>query len=199
MSFHGIGIWMILISKFSFESGPQDEKGPGVECFLCPRQARARQNSLIFGTFLARTRAARAVNILVLDPFYSEDTLQRKLCLFLMASSINEWCSKCFGGGWGPLQNPKHGLRIVMPPQNPKHGSKNKWWGAIPSPFPTGPSSPLSPHRTNPKKPSQTPKKMLGSDTLKNPGGFCRGLRWPWTRVWDFVVATLGPKFKTHD
>jgi hypothetical protein len=84
--------------------------------------ARARQNSLIFGTFLARTRAARAVNILVLDPFYSEDTLQRKLCLFLMASSINEWCSKCFGGGWGPLQNPKHGLK------NSDASTKSKTW-----------------------------------------------------------------------
>ena len=83
---------------------------------------------------------------------------------------------ECFVGGWGPLQIPNMGQRTSSE-------------GSIPSPFPC----------TNPKKPSQTPKNMLGSDTLKNPRlGFCRGLHWPWTRVLDFVVATLGPKLKTH-
>ena len=51
---------MILISKFSFESGPQDEKGPGVECFLCPRQARARKQLDFWDLFGAQTRGARS-------------------------------------------------------------------------------------------------------------------------------------------
>ena len=122
---------MILISKISFESGPQDEKGPGVECFLCPRHAHARAPKKLdfWDLFGAHARGARIVNILVLDPFTLRTAFKGNcVChLFLMASSINEWCFKCFGGGWGPLQNPKHGLRIVMPPQNPKHGSKNQW------------------------------------------------------------------------
>ena len=48
---------MILINTISFESGPQNEKGPGVECFL---------------------HAARKVNILVQDPFYLDDPFQDK-------------------------------------------------------------------------------------------------------------------------
>ena len=55
MFLHGFGIWMILINTISFESGPQNERGPGVECFL---------------------HAARKVNILVQDPFYLEDPFQ---------------------------------------------------------------------------------------------------------------------------
>ena len=75
-----------------FQSGPQNERGPGVECFL---------------------HAARKVNILVQDPFYLEDPFQDKFDFFSRHwSSISGignigivWC------GMGSVQNPEHGLK----------------------------------------------------------------------------------------
>ena len=104
MSFHGIGICMILIGTASFESAR-------------PARARAKKTGFLepFRRARAHARAGRAGrahnNISVQDPLYGKGTHQGNLVFFLNALTRIGTLWQCFGGGWGPLQNPKHGLK----------------------------------------------------------------------------------------
>ena len=134
----------------------------GTTSFEKARPARTRAKKLDFWDhFGARGHAraregARACGAHIVSKHFTFTEKRRAL------TRIGElW--QCFGGGWGPLQNPKHGLKTSDASTNPQHGLR----------------------------------KVVDTPNWTRLG-FCRGLRWPSTPVWDFVVASLGPKTLRH-
>ena len=71
----------VLIQKMSFEKAPQEEKGPGIDCFLSPRHVRMRatKKASFSGPLAhARTPGVPIGNILSQEPFLLEDPFQKK-------------------------------------------------------------------------------------------------------------------------
>jgi hypothetical protein len=58
----------------------------------------------------------RTISVQFRTPFTLRTPFQGNCVGFLIALSNIGVLWQCFGGGWGPPQNPKHGLRTVMDP-----------------------------------------------------------------------------------